>query len=245
MDLNQKVALITGSAKRVGRALALALAQQGCHIVVHYGRSEEAARDTVAQIKALGVNAWSISADLGNEAAVKTLVPFALEQAGRLDVLINSASVFPPEEFFTADPAVWDQVMMINLKAPFLLSQAFARALPEGRQGKIINLLDTLAMRPKNNHFSYTISKYGLEGLTQATAHALAGQNIQVNGIALGAILPNVNDDPATFEKLARQIPARRTGSPQDVAQAMLYLLQTANFVTGEIIRIDGGRHLV
>lgn len=245
MELKNKAALVTGSAKRVGKALALALAEQGCHIVVHYGRSKDAAAATVAQITALGVKAWPISADLADEAAVQGIVPFALEQAGRLDILINSASIFLPEDFLTANPATWDRSMQVNLKAPFLLSQAFARALPADRQGKIINLLDAVAMRPQNHHFSYTISKVGLEGLTKATAFALAGQNIQVNGIALGAILPNINDDPALFQRLAKTIPARRTGSPQDVVRAMLYLLQAADYVTGEIIRIDGGKHLV
>ena len=135
--------------------------------------------------------------------------------------------------------------MMVNLKAPFLLSQAFAQALPKGQPGKIINLLDATAMRPQNHHFSYTISKVGLAGLTKAMAHALAERNIQVNGIALGAILPNVNDDPVLFDRLASRIPARRTGSPQDVVKAMLYLIQSGDYITGEIIHIDGGKHLV
>jgi len=244
MELNNKVALVTGSAKRVGKALALALAREGCHLAVHYGHSAEAARETVAEIEALGVKAWAISADLDDEAAVNAVVPLVLEQTGRLDILINSASIFPPEAFLEADSATWDRNMMVNLKAPFLLSQAFARALPENRPGKIINLLDVMAMRPQNHHFSYTISKFGLEGLTQAMAHALAARNIQVNGIALGAILPNVNDTPDQFAKLAQHIPAQRTGSPEDVVKAMLYLLKDADFVTGEIIRVDGGRHL-
>jgi len=245
MDLKNKVALITGSAKRVGKALALALAEQGCHIVVHYGRSDEDARQTTTEIQARGVQAWSYSVDLNDEQAVTALVPSILKQTSRLDILINSASIFPPEDFLSADSATWDRNMMVNLKAPFLLSQAFARALPLDRPGKIINLLDAIAMRPQNHHFSYTISKVGLEGLTKALAHALAERNIQVNGIALGAILPNVNDDPALFERLARRIPMRRTGSPAEVVRAMLYLLKDGDYVTGEIIRIDGGRHLV
>ncbi len=245
MDLKDKIALITGSAKRVGKALALALAQQGCHTIIHYGRSTEEAAQTVEQIKLLGVKTWAISADLNDEPAVNNLIPCAIKQAGRLDILINSASIFPPEDFLTTTSVSWDNNMMVNLKTPFLLSQAFAHNLPKDNQGKIINLLDTVTMRPKNHHFAYTISKYGLAGLTQALAHALAPCNIQVNGIALGAILPNVNDDPAMFERMAKTIPARRTGSPQDVANAMLYLLQTGDFVTGEIIRIDGGKHLL
>ena len=245
MDLNGKVALITGGAKRVGKALALGLAEQGCHIIIHYGRSSEAARQTVDEIRAVGREAWSMSADLFDEAAVETMVPFALKQAGRLDILVNSASIFPPEDFLTADSATWDRNMMVNLKVPFLLSQAFARVLPEGRPGKIVNLLDAVAMRPKNHHFSYTISKVGLEGLTKAMAFALAERNIQVNAVALGAILPNVNDDPALFERLAQGIPVRRTGSPQDAVSAVLYFLQAGDYVTGEIIRVDGGKHLV
>jgi glucose 1-dehydrogenase len=245
MELKDKVALITGSAKRVGKALALALAEQGCHMVIHYGRSAEAAEETVAEIAVKGVKVWAISADLNDEAAVGTIVPFALEQAGRLDILVNSASIFPPEDFLNADSATWDRNMMVNLKAPFLLSQAFARARSKDQPGKIINLLDAVAMRPQNHHFSYTISKVGLAGLTKAMAHALAGRNIQVNGIALGAILPNVNDEPALFERMAKRIPARRTGSPEEVVKTMLYLLRDADYVTGEIIRVDGGRHLV
>jgi glucose 1-dehydrogenase len=245
MDIQGKVALITGSAVRVGKALALALAERGCHLIIHYGSSAEAAQQTLAELQAYGVKTWAISADLNDEAQVNGIIPFALEQAGQLDILVNSASIFPPEDFFSASSASWDRNMMINLKAPFLLSQGFARALPAGRPGKIINLLDAAALRPKNHHFSYTISKVGLEGLTKVMAHALAGRNIQVNGIALGAILPSINDDREQFERLAKTIPARRTGSTQDVVSALLYLVQAGDYVTGEIIRVDGGKHLV
>ncbi len=243
MELTQKVALITGGARRIGKTLALALAERGCAIVLHYGQSAEAAQQTLVEIRAQGVNAWSISADLNDEQAVAELIPFAWEQAGRLDILINNAAIFPAEYFLEADSATWDRTMRVNLKAPFLLSQAFARRLPDGRAGKIINLLDALALRPKNHHFAYTISKYGLAGLTQAMAHALAGHNIQVNGIALGTILAG-DDDVAFFEKMASRLPARRLGSPQDVVTAMAYLLE-ADYLTGEIIRLDGGHHLM
>lgn len=245
MNLKNKVALVTGGAKRVGKTLALALAAEGCNIVVHYGRSAEAARETVAEIEALGVSAWAISANLGDEKAVVNIIPFALEKAGRLDILINSASIFPAGDFFSTKSETWDATMMVNLKAPFLLSLAFARALPKNQAGKIVNLLDTIALRPQNHHFSYTLSKVGMTGLTQSMAVALAARNVQVNGIALGAILPNVNDDPALFARLADKIPARRTGSPEDVARAMLFLLKNGDYTTGEIIRVDGGRHLV
>ena len=244
MNLTNTVALVTGGAKRVGRALALALAGRGCHLVIHYNRSDDVAQQTAQEIRAMGVSAWVIPADLADPAAAQNLIRSVLEQAGRLDILINNASIFLPEDFLNADLSTWERTLRVNLTAPFVLSQAFACALPAGRPGKIINLLDAVALRPQNHHFSYTISKVGLAGLTKAVAHALAGQNVQVNGIALGAILPNFNDDPAQFDRLAEHIPARRTGSPTDVVQAALYLLE-ADYVTGEIIRVDGGRHLV
>ncbi len=246
MNLQGKVALVTGSAIRVGKALACSLADQGCHVVVHYGRSDEQARATVAEIENKGVRAWAISADLGDEQAVSRLIDQAIDLAGTVDILVNSASIFPEETFDTAAPATWDRTMMVNLKAPFLLSQCFAERLTDGQQGKIINLLDASSMRPRNHHFSYTISKYGLEGLTKTVAHALAARNIQVNGIALGAILPNSNDaDPKAFDAMAKTNPSGRNGDPQAVADAMLYLLQQADYVTGESICIDGGQHLV
>lgn len=245
MNITGKVALVTGGAVRVGQAMALGLADQGCNVIVHYDRSVEAALDTVNEIEAKGVKAWSIAADFTNEVAVQALIPAILQQMGRLDILINNASIFPREDFFTTDAKTWDQNMLINLKAPFLLSQAFAAALPEGQPGIIINMLDSIAMRPKNHHFSYTISKVGLEGLTKAMAVALAGRNIQVNGIALGTILASDKTDQTIFERMAKRTPMQQSGSVQAVVKALLYLLQSADYVTGEIIRVDGGRHLI
>lgn len=246
MKLSGKTALVTGSAIRVGRTLAERLADEGCNVVVHYGRSAQAAAQTVTDLQSRGVNAWAISADLGDEAAVAQLIPAANAQAGPLDILVNSASVFPEESFDDADSANWDHTMMVNLKTPFLLSQAFAQQIKHPTQGKIINLLDASSMRPRNHHFAYTISKCALEGLTKTVAHALAARNIQVNGIALGAILPNSNDaDPAAFEAMAANNPSLRNGDPKAVCNAMLYLLKHADYVTGESIRIDGGQHLV
>lgn len=246
MKLRGKVALITGSAVRVGRELAMRLSSEGCNVVVHYGRSAIAAADTVAELESNGVKAWAVCTDLSDETAVKQLIPEAVALTGQIDILINNASVFPAESFADADSANWDDTMMINLKTPFLLSQAFASQVPAGSQGKIINLLDASAMRPRDHHFAYTISKCGLEGLTKTVAHALAPRNIQVNGIALGAILPNSNDaDPSAFEAMAASNPSGRNGDPKAVSNAMLYLLKHADYVTGEIIRVNGGQHLV
>lgn len=245
MDIEGKVALVTGGAVRVGRALALGLAEHGCNVIIHYHRSAAAAVETVAEIEARGVKGWSIAADFNDEQAVQALIPAVLQQAGRLDILINNAAVFPREDFFTTTPGSWDQNMLINLKAPFLLSRALAAALPQEQPGAILNILDAIALRPKNHHFSYTISKVGLEGLTKAMAFALADRNIHVNGIALGTILAGDETDQAVFERMAKRTPLPYGGSPQAVVNAMLYLLQSADYVTGEIIRVDGGRHLL
>lgn len=245
MELTEKVALITGGAMRLGRAMALGLADHGCNVIIHYHRSADEAHQTVGEIEQLGVKGWAVPADFNSDADLLNLIPTALQQAGRLDILVNSASIFPREDFFTTTPSSWDQNMQVNLKAPFLLSQAFANALPENRPGIIINLLDAIAMRPKNHHFAYTISKVGLEGLTKAMAYALADKNIRVNGMALGTILPIDQHDQGVFDRLARKIPLQRTGSPEEVVKTLLYLVQAADYVTGEIIRLDGGKHLV
>ncbi|MCB0166796.1 MAG: SDR family oxidoreductase [Anaerolineae bacterium] len=245
MELTEKVALITGGAVRLGREMALGLADHGCNIVIHYHRSADEAHQTVSDIERRGVKGWAIPADFASDADLLSLIPTALQQAGRLDILVNSASIFPREDFFTTTAASWDQNMQVNLKAPFLLSQAFANALPKNQPSLIINLLDAIAMRPKNHHFAYTISKIGLEGLTKAMAYALAGKNIRVNGIALGTILPIDQHDQDIFDRLARKIPLQRTGSPEEVVKTLLYLVQAADYVTGEIIRLDGGKHLV
>ena len=246
MNLHGKTALITGSAVRVGRALALRIAEAGCNVVVHYGASKDAALETVAQITALGVNAQALSADLGDIQQVGSIIGQAQSLSGSLDVLINNASIFPVESFEGATADSWDGCMDVNLKAPFLLSQGFAAQIQQGQQGKIVNILDASSLRPQDHHFSYTVSKYALDGLTRAVAHSLAGRNIQVNGVALGAILPNSNDhDPEAFEQLAGHNPSLRNGHPGDVCNAMMYLLQHADYVTGETIRVDGGQHLV
>jgi NAD(P)-dependent dehydrogenase (short-subunit alcohol dehydrogenase family) len=245
MELINKVALITGSAKRIGKAMALCLAREGCHIVVHHNHSAGLARQTAVELGDIGVKAWTITADLNSPQQAQSLIPTVLDQAGRLDILINNAAIFPAENFQNTTAESWDRNMAVNLKAPFLLSQSFAQHLPAERPGKIINMLDATAMRPRNHHFAYTISKYALQGLTKATAHALGNQNVQVNGIALGAILPDTPADVELFQKMTKKIPAGTTGALHDVTLALRYLIRDGDYITGEVITIDGGRHLI
>lgn len=241
LPLHEKTILITGAAKRIGRALALACARAGADIFIHYGTSETEARQLQQEIHALGPQAWLLQTDLSHADEVPRLV----EQAASLrplDALVNNASIFEDLSAQATTIADWDRHLAINLTAPFLLSQAFARQLPEGKFGSIVNLLDWRALRPGADHFPYSISKSALAALTKSLAVALAPQ-VTVNGLALGAILPPTDGNPNP--NILKNIPAGHWGSLEDVESALLFLLGDGSYITGEIIHIDGGRHLV
>ncbi|MFQ5398153.1 MAG: SDR family oxidoreductase [Anaerolineae bacterium] len=247
MNLTGKAALITGGAVRVGRALTLALAGAGCDVFIHYGRSAGPAQQTKADAEVLGVRAAIHSANLADAAAVQAVVPAAVEQLGRLDILINSAAVFPEEDAFEGTSAdLWDTLFAVNLRAPFLLSQAFAAQAAEGNVsvgGKIINIIDARVRRPAPDHFAYRLTKGGLWQMTEMMAHALAPR-MTVNGVALGAILPPPGQDERYLEELAQsRVPLRRAGSSDIVAENVLHLLRQ-DFLTGVVIPIDGGEFL-
>lgn len=241
MELAGAVAVVTGGAKRLGRAMVLALAERGGKVLVHYGASAEAAAETVAEARRRGGDAAAVQADLADEAAVHRVIPAARERFGRVDILINSASIFERGSFANTATETWDRHFMINLKAPFLLSRDFAVQVEAGRSGKIINLGDWRGFRPGTDHFAYTMTKVGLHGLTQAMALALAPR-IQVNELGLGAILePPEGGD---MSKIIARVPVGRLGGEEPVVAALLFLLQE-DFVTGETLVVDGGRSLV
>jgi NAD(P)-dependent dehydrogenase (short-subunit alcohol dehydrogenase family) len=244
MELKEKIALITGGAIRVGRALTLALAEAGCHVFIHYGRSATPARQTQADALDFGVEAHIYSADLADAVATQGIIPAAVDRYGRVDILINSAAIFPEEDTFTTtDLALWDKLFAVNLRAPFLLSQAFAAQVPPNRQGKIVNILDARLRQPAPDHFVYRLAKGGLWNMTEMLAHELAPR-ITVNAVALGAILPPPGADIRYLENLARiQVPLKRPGSPEIVAENVLHLLRQ-DFLTGVTIPIDGGQFL-
>ncbi len=241
MSLEGKKILITGAARRVGRALALALATAGADLVIHYGRSKQEAEQTQAEIEKLGRKAVILKADLENSREAVQLVSRALEN-GPLFALVNNASIFEPLTWEKTSLQDWERNLRVNLTAPFLLSQAFARSLPAEATGRIVNMLDWRALRPGADHLPYTVSKAGLAALTQSLAAALAPQ-VTVNGLALGAILPP-SDGEAT-DKLIEKVPAGRWAELDEVAQALIFLLDGPAYLTGDILYIDGGRHLV
>lgn len=241
MDLQGKLVLITGAARRLGRNLALAVAQAGGEVIVHHGHSPDEARILLNEIKNLGGKATAIQHDLSNLNSIPNLIRQA-NSFGPLYALVNNAAIFEPASWNECDVNTWNRHLDINLTAPFLLSQAFANNFQEKQTGRIINILDWRALRPGVSHLPYTISKAGLAALTKSLAIALAPK-ITVNGLALGAILPP--SDGGNTKRLIKDIPLRRWAGVSEVGQSLLFLLSGPDYITGEIIHVDGGRHLV
>lgn len=244
MELQGKTAVITGGAIRVGKAITLALAAAECNVFIHYNRSAAPALETQQAAQAFGARAEVYSADLREATAVQAIIPAATASFGQVDILINNAAIFPEEDNFTAtDLALWDELFAINLRAPFLLCQAFAAQRPSGRPGCIVNVLDARVRRPYPDHFAYRLSKGALWQMTEMLAHELA-PHITVNGVALGAILPPPGKGQNYLDTLAQErVPLQRPGSAAIVAQNVLHLLRQ-DFLTGVILPIDGGEFL-
>jgi len=242
MEIDGKVAIVTGGAVRLGKALALALAEHGARVVIHYGSSAGPAQATVRQIQAMGSDALAIQADLSQPGQTPSIVERAAAHFGQVDILVNSAAIFEPGTWDDTTEANWDRHFAINLKSPFFLSQAFAVHVGPERAGHIVNIADWRGVRPGTGHVAYTLTKAALIAMTKGLAQALA-PNIQVNAIAPGMILPPPGQDQAYLERWAHKIPAQRVGSPEEVARALIFLLRS-DFVTGELIFVTGGQHL-
>lgn len=241
MDLDGKVVLVTGAGTRVGRAIAVALGKAGMRVGVHYYGSEKGARQTVDEILAAGSDARTLPGDLTDPATGPRVVEHISKVFGSLDVLVNSAAVMlrtPIGEVLVED---WDAMFALNLRAPFFLSQSAARVMKD-RGGVIINIADLAAFESWRNYIPHSITKAGIVQMTRGLAHALAPK-IRVNAIAPGAVLLPDGYGPEERDKLVSTTPLGRIGSPDDVAQAVIYLI-TADYVTGETIIVDGGRHV-
>ena len=237
-----KAALVTGAARRIGRALALELAEAGYSVAVHHHSSHAAAEALVAEIAQTGGKALALAADLSDETAVRKLLPDAAAVLGPIGVLVNNASIFENDTVATATRESWDAHLAINLRAPFVLIQDFAAQLPGDSNGVVINLLDERVWNLTPYFVSYTVSKTGLLTLTRTMALALAPR-IRVNAIGPGPTLPNLRQTPAQFLDRCRNMPLRRGTSPREVAAAMRFILE-APALTGQMIALDGGEHL-
>ena len=237
--LEGRNALVTGAAKRIGRAISLALAREGANVAVHYENSEKEATDLVAEIEGLGLRAVALRADLSDRGELESLVGRAREALGKIEILVNNASIFPSDTLETVEPESLLRNLEINAWAPLALTRAFAA---QTERGHVVNLLDSRASGFDRTHVAYILSKQVLAALTRMSALELA-PGIAVNGIAPGLILPPPGEGEEYVERLARSLPLQHQGSPEDIANAAIYLV-TSEFVTGETIYVDGGRHL-
>jgi NAD(P)-dependent dehydrogenase (short-subunit alcohol dehydrogenase family) len=239
-SLHGQVALVTGSGKRLGRAVALRLAEEGADVVIHYRSSRAEAQSAVGEIEKMGRRAVAIAADLGKVAEIKRLFDEAAKYFGRLDILANSAANFLPASMVSTTEEIWDASLDTNLRAPFFCAQAAAPLLRRTR-GIIINFADTGGLLGWPGYIPHSVSKAGVVMLTRVLAKALAPE-VRVNAIAPGTI--TMPDDPPELESdFIKLAPLRRTGTPGDISDAVLFLIHS-KFITGQILAVDGGRVL-
>ncbi len=243
MDLSGKTALVTGGARRVGRAISTALARAGANVVVNYRNSEAEAKQLVAELGAAGHRARAVRADVSQAAAIRMLLEDIDGAHGKLDILVNNASLFESAPIARIAEQDWRRVLDVNLTGPFLLSQAALPLLEKGAVANIVNMLDLSALQPWPSYAHHSVAKAGLLQLTRVMARALAPQ-IRVNAIAPGTVLPPDGYDGTAGDGTADRRVVAPAGSPEDVIKALFYLLES-EFVTGQILVVDGGRLLL
>ncbi len=241
MELRGRVALVTGAARRVGQAIALGLARRHADVAISYRASREEALETVRQLKASGVRAEAIRADVSRGSGAKRLIEHVVARFGRLDVLVNNASIFERTPFDRLTERDWDRHLNANLKGPFLCALAAGRHMMRRRQGKIINLADWAGERPYRDYLPYCVSKAGVIALTKALAKELA-PDVQVVSIAPGPILPPPDMTKSELQRVIARVPLRRWGLPQDIVNAVVFAIEGTDFMTGSMITVDGGR---
>ncbi len=239
--LQGKIALITGASRRIGREIAIALAEEGIGVIAHDRKALETDIAKVCdEVVGCGAKSWKIVADLEKEEEYASLIARSIQTAGSLDILINNASIFLPNTIMDLEFKDITQHLHVNAWTPFVLSREFARLAV---RGKIINLLDTRIAGYDRTHVAYILSKQMLATMTKMCALEFAPA-ITVNGVAPGLILPPAGKDDGYLERLAQTVPLRRHGGPRDVTDALIYLLKS-DFITGQIIYVDGGRQLL
>ena len=242
-DLAGAPVLITGAARRIGAALAEGLAAAGHPVAIHYNRSGADAEAVAGRIGAAGGHAATVSADLGNEASVQALMPQAVARLGRAPkILINNASVFERDDALTASRASWDRHLEVNLRAPFVLSQALAQSLGADQPGLIVNIIDQRIWRLNPTFTSYTLSKAGLWTLTQTLAQALAPR-IRVAAIGPGPVMASIHQDVDTFAAEAAHVPLQRGPDLAEITRTVQFMIATPS-LTGQMVALDGGQHL-
>lgn len=243
MELSGKTALITGSGVRLGRAIALALAEQGCHLALHYNSSVELVKELLGLVNTRQVRAEIFQADLSDLKITESLFQQVNERMGSVDILINNASIYPSATGLNLNPTDLENTFRLNLFAPLLLIKIFAQQLPGDKQGKVINISDAKTFVTKKDHFAYRLTKTALNEMTRMFALELA-PNITVNAIAPGIMLPLAGFEHIDMDLVAeRRVPLKTIGSPEIVAANVVHILRQ-DFMTGSILKIDGGESL-
>jgi len=243
VEIQGDVALITGSARRIGRAIALELAGSGCDIAIHYNASATDAEQTAEAVRQLGRRAVTLAAPLTDAGATAALPDQTVTALGRLDILINNASAFVPMNLADFSLSEWNHTLAVNLTGPMILAHAAYPHLKARRRGRIVNLLDICVDRPWPEYLAYCASKAGLSTLTQALAKAMA-PDVRVNGVAPGAAMFPEDYDQEKIKAITRHIPGLRAGSAEDVAAAVHFLVAGCDYITGAILAVDGGRNI-
>lgn len=244
MNLHGKVAMVTGGARRVGRATAIHLAQAGADVAITYRTSDEAAAETAEAIEQLGRRAWLLQADLGDVAQIEPLRDRLLEQTGRLDVLVHNASVFDATPWGTLSADDWHRQMTVNALSPVLLTQALRTELAADEGGRVIHFVDIHVLgRPRRNYTAYNASKAALVEMTASLALEMAPA-VTVNAVAPGVVAWAEGMSDADRAAYLERVPLGRAGTVDDAARTVVYLARDADYVTGQIIRVDGGRYL-
>jgi 3-oxoacyl-[acyl-carrier protein] reductase len=241
--VNNKVALITGGGRRLGRQMALALASEGYDIIINYNRSRKMASRTVAEIQNKGVKALAIQGDISCKKDVENLFRKGLQSFSRIDLLINNAAIYIHSPLFKTSEKIWDKTIDTNLKGTFFCSQEAAKAMITMGRGKIINIASLGGVQAWKEHIPYSISKSGVIMLTKILAKSLAPK-IQVNAIAPGTIIIDGEEDPDIKHLPLKNILMKRYGRPEDITSLLLYLATTADYITGQTFLVDGGRNL-
>jgi pteridine reductase len=236
-----KIALVTGAARRVGKAIALTLANRGAHVVITYNTSEAEALATLGEIEARGVQGMALKGNITRRGDVDGIVRQVIERFGRIDILVNNASNYYQTPFDTLTEAQWDDLVGTNLKGTFLVSKRVGDEMLKAGSGKIINLADWAGFRPYKDYIPYCVAKAGVIALTKALAKTLA-PHIQVNAVAPGPVMPSEDFSDSQRQAIIRATPLKRIGSPRDVAQTVVFLVEGSDFLTGAIIPVDGGR---
>lgn len=245
MQFEGKIVFVTGSARRVGRAIALAFAEHGANLIIHHASPSSAddAASAAGQVREMGRDAIVISGNQGNSADVEAMFAQVKAHYGKLDVMVNSAAIFKRTDFLDITEQEWDQVLNINLKGPFLLTQQAAH-LMQDNGGVIINISDNSGLNPWASRPHHSISKAGVIMLTQVSALGLAKYNIRVNCVIPGPVLVPADADESVLDEIASALPVGHIGNPRNIADACMFLA-SSNFATGSILRVDGGEGLV